>query len=225
MYCAWRETLRKRDETRRDDAPSVGQPDKRLSMDAQGRKDTTVYLWNKGSAFPLIFITKSKTEPLTTVFHHCLSIKITSPSSEGGLLTGCPSWSCCCHLSINSVASRRYFISLLSLSGSPQVTECVAWAAARAACSNDPRPSLTRASALACSLEMRLVLSLWENTLSCASEAFLFRSYVPSFGADRFMGCTSSADFSKALLVFKSCRILCSPTIGELPGGGRHVFA
>ena len=78
----------------------------------------------------------------------------------------------------NSVASRRYFISLLSLSCSTHVRECVAWAAARTACPSDPRPSLTRPSALACSLEMRLVLSLWENTLSCASEAFLSRSYV-----------------------------------------------
>ena len=37
---------------------------------------------------------------------------------------------------------------------------------------------LTRPSALACSLEMRLLLNLWEKTLSCASEAFHFRSYV-----------------------------------------------
>ena len=58
------------------------------------------------------------------------------------------------------------------------VRECVAWVAARTVCPNGPRPSLTRASALACSLEIRLVLSLWENTFSCASEAFLFRSYV-----------------------------------------------
>ena len=37
---------------------------------------------------------------------------------------------------------------------------------------------LTRPSALACSLEMRLLLNLWEKTLSCASEALHFRSYV-----------------------------------------------
>ena len=40
------------------------------------------------------------------------------------------------------------------------------------------KATLTKPSALASSLEMRLVLSLCENTLSCASEAFLFRSYV-----------------------------------------------
>ena len=73
------------------------------------------------------------------------------------------------------LASDVHTASLLSVSGTPQIRERVAWPAARTACFSDPRPSLTRASALACSLEMRLVLSLWENTLSCASEAFLFR--------------------------------------------------
>ena len=29
---------------------------------------------------------------LTAVYHHCLSTRITSLCSEGGLLTGCPSW-------------------------------------------------------------------------------------------------------------------------------------
>ena len=54
----------------------------------------------------------------------------------------------------------------------------MAWAAARPACPIEPRPSVTSPSALACSLEMRLVRSLWENTFSWASEAFLFKSYV-----------------------------------------------
>ena len=72
------------------------------------------------------------------------------------------------------ILDPRYF----SLSGTLQVKECVAWAAARTACPNDPRPSIDQTSALACSLEMRLVRSLWENTFSCASEAFLFKSYV-----------------------------------------------
>ena len=105
------------------------------------------------------------------MFHHCLSITIASPCSEGALLTGCPSWSCCCHFSITSVSSRRCLISLLSLSSTPHVRECVAWAAACTACPNDPRPTLTKPSALACSLEMRLLRSLRESTFSWASEA------------------------------------------------------
>ena len=74
----------------------------------------------------------------------------------------------CVHLGVVVAISQspqwphKCCISLLSLSGTPQVRECVAWAAARTACS----------------LEKRLVGSLWENTFSCASEAFLFKSYV-----------------------------------------------
>ena len=76
-------------------------------------------------------------------------------------------------VSISSVASRRYFTSLPSRSGTPHVKECVALAAPRTACPREPRPSLTWASAQACSFEMRLVRSLWESTLSCASDAVL----------------------------------------------------
>ena len=52
-----------------------------------------------------------------TVCHRWRSIKTTSPWSEDGRLTGGTPWSCCCHASIKSVASRRYLISLLSRSG------------------------------------------------------------------------------------------------------------
>ena len=56
----------------------------------------TLYLWSKGKC-PLILFQQqkqhaNKRDPLTMVFHHCLSSKISSPCSEGGLLTGCPSW-------------------------------------------------------------------------------------------------------------------------------------
>ena len=60
---------------------------------------------------------------------------------------------------------HRYLISLLSLSGTPQINECVAWAAARTTCHHDSRPSWTGASALACSFEKRLVHSLWDQIL------------------------------------------------------------
>ena len=64
-----------------------------------------------------------------TADYRCLSTRITWLCSEGSLLNGWPSWSWCCHFSINSVASRKYLISSLSLSSTPQVRECVAAAA------------------------------------------------------------------------------------------------
>ena len=145
-----------------------------INNKTQGLTDATLYLWNKGSALPIIFHLQEQTE------HRCFTIvsqfKITSPCSEGALLTDFPSWCCCCHLSISSVPRAGTW--LLSLSGTPQVKKCVAWATARTACPNETGASLTSPSALACLLEMRLVRSLWENTFSRASEAFLFKSNV-----------------------------------------------
>ena len=67
------------DETRRDDALSVGQPDKRLSMDPQ--QNTGPHWYNslpvEQGKCPPINISISEADK-TTVFHHCLSIKMTS---------------------------------------------------------------------------------------------------------------------------------------------------
>ena len=109
-----------------------------------------------------------------TVSYRCRSTKITSLCSEGSPLIGCPIGSWCCHASMSSVASLRYFISSLSPSGSPHVRECVALAAACTARPKEPMPSLTWPSAL-CSFTIRRVRSL------CGQAYFDFRSFTFDF--------------------------------------------
>ena len=140
---------------------------------------------------------------------------MTSLCLEGGPLIVCPPCNCICHPSMSYVASRRYLTSLLSRSRTPHVKECVALAAARTAC---PRE------------RMRLVRSLWESPFSCASHAFLFRSYVLCHA---FLASTHVASwaawraqtFRNALLVFVVAAFLCGPTVGEFLGSVGHAFA
>ena len=56
--------------------------------------------------------------------HLFLSIRMTSPWSEGGPLICCPLWSRYCHSSMSSMASFIYFTSLLSRCGTPNVRLC-----------------------------------------------------------------------------------------------------
>ena len=106
------------------------------------------------------------------VCHHCLSIRITSPCSEGALLTGCPSWSCCCQFSFSGLAQVLDLISVCPVLHASESALLGPLHARLAQVSQEHR------STRACSLEKRLVRSLWESTFSRASEAFLFKSYV-----------------------------------------------
>ena len=74
----------RRDETRRDDALAVGQPDKRfpwIHSKTQGLTNTTLYLWSEGSAHPLIL---SLPEADNGVSHLPFDL------NDLRVLTGCP---------------------------------------------------------------------------------------------------------------------------------------
>ena len=160
------------------------------------------------------------------MYHHCLSIKITSLCSEGSRLTEGPSWSCCCHFSIKSVASRRFLILLLSRSGTSHVRKCVAAAASLTQCPSVPRLLLTSASALACSLVMRLVLYLWEIMFSWASVALRLSSEV-LWHALRTSAQIAScvAEFPERTAQFGTCCFVGGTAVRELLRSRSQIFA
>ena len=78
----------------------------------------------------------------------------------------------------------------------------MAAAASLTRCPSVPKLLLTSASALACSLAMRLVLSLWEIIvfLGLRGFAFEFRGLVarlPYLSTDRVVGRATVTDFSE----------------------------
>ena len=110
----------RRDETRRDDEHSVGQPDKRLSMNPQQKHKpqptdhkASLTLPVEHGKCPPTNLPVWKHSLKTVVFHPCRSIKMTSPAQKAPC-------SLAVHLgdvvaSPHSVASRKYLISLLSV--------------------------------------------------------------------------------------------------------------
>ena len=126
-------------------------------------------------------------------------------------------------------ASRKYFTSLLSRSGTPHVRLCVALAAARKAFPKEPMPSLTWPSALACSPIVCRVLSLWIATSSWSSVALRFTSSVLLQrllrGHTEFtMDCSAIANFPEGVAKFDACGFMCSPAISKILGCcGEHV--
>ena len=106
-------------------------------------------------------------------------LKLPHCAQERGPSIACHPCNCSCQPSVSFIASRRYFTSLLSRSGTPRVELCVVWP--RGLSTARPRErmlSFTWASALPCSLEKRLVLSLCVDKLSCISEALQLISFV-----------------------------------------------
>ena len=94
----------------------------------------------------------------------------------------------------------------------------------------EPIPSLTWPSALACSFEVRLVRSLCVARPSCVSEALRLISCVrcrllPRFDTDYFVSRTSGADLPEGVAQFCARGLEGCPAVGELPGGRSQIIA
>ena len=125
---------------------------------------------------------------------------------------------------------RKYFISLLSLSGTPQVRECVATTASLIQYEMEM-------SAVKCATQMpwrvhwRCVwfFPVGQQVFLClrslAFKVLCFLSRPACFDTNRLMSCTAVTDFPEGTACLFDCRFLRGPTVGELPGSGGQVFA
>ena len=91
--------------------------------------------------------------------------------------------------------------------------------------------SLTSASALACSLEIRLGLSMWDNRFSCASEALRLKSRVfrqqhfTCLGTHHIMSRTTVTDFRERAIQFCMCFFVCGPAVRKFPRVSGQICA